>query len=207
MKNILCGDTEVITYLNRGDFSNASKKLLELQIKSWSLAEKGYKSLESIQTKTFHFEGFDIKVQFNPGRIISSSAKVDEKSIKERECFLCIENLPIEQKGLLFNDEYLILVNPFPIFPEHFTLPNLKHIPQRIHSFSRKNPFSALLDFSKNLSKFYTVFYNGPNCGASAPDHLHFQAGLKNFIPIEADFHQLKKGYQFRSAFPYAGFA
>ena len=146
--------------------------------------------LNSVQTKNFTYDGFEFKIQFNPGRIISSSAKVDAKSIQERKCFLCRENLPSQQKGILINDEYLILVNPFPIFPEHFTIPNIRHIPQRI-----KDSFSDLLIISKELSKYYTVFYNGPKCGASAPDHLHFQAGSKYFMPIDSEFQQLINDY------------
>ena len=121
-----------------------------------------------------------MKVQFNPGRYISTSAKVDEKSINDRKCFLCPANLPEEQKGILYEEEYLILGNPFPIFPEHFTIPNINHVPQQI-----KNNFPLMLKLTKDLSKHYVVLYNGPKCGASAPDHFHFQAGTKNFMPIE----------------------
>ncbi len=90
----------------------------------------------------------------------------------------------------MINEEYLILVNPFPIFPEHFTIPRISHISQSI-----KNAFVDLLEISKELSKYYCVFYNGPKCGASAPDHLHFQAGTKNFMPIDIEFQQLKNEY------------
>jgi hypothetical protein len=122
--------------------------------------------------------------------MISTSAKVDEKSIKERKCFLCFENLPQEQKCIIYKDEYIILVNPFPIFPEHFTLSNLKHQPQRI-----ADTFPFLLNFSKDLSKNYSVVYNGPKCGASAPDHLHFQAGTKGFMPLDDEFHLVKNEF------------
>ncbi len=187
---ILFINEELRQFINKDDYGGAAKILLEHQKKNWKQLAEGYKSLESVQTKNFEFDDFKIKIQFNPGRIISSSAKVDEKSIKERKCFLCYENLPPEQKGILYGNEYLILVNPFPIFPEHFTLPNINHFPQRIHDV-----FFQLLSFSKSMEKHYTVFYNGPNCGASAPDHLHFQAGNKLFMPIDDEFESLKKKY------------
>ena len=190
LEDILTDNSEINKYLNLNDYSEAAKKLLLQQKKDWQFASNGFESLKSVQTREFGFDGYKIKVQFNPGRIKSSSAKVDEKSIKERKCFLCLENLPSEQKGILLNEEYIILVNPFPIFPEHFTIPHVRHVPQSI-----KNSFIDLLEISKELSKYYTVFYNGPKCGASAPDHLHFQAGSKNFMPIDLEFQQLKNDY------------
>ncbi len=173
-----------------GNFGSAAKMLLESQKQTWTQLADGYKSLETIKVKTFYFDGFRIKAQFNPGRIISSSAKVDAASIKERKCFLCPENLPIEQKGIPYDKRYLILANPFPIFPEHFTIPDVKHTPQKIDG-----NIGGLLNLSKDISGNYMAFYNGPKCGASAPDHFHFQAGNKNFMPIGDDFHQLINEY------------
>jgi hypothetical protein len=190
LENILIDDPQITFWIDSEDFSEAAKILLKLQINDWELAAKGFRSLKSVQTKNFKFDGYEFKVQYNPGRIISSSAKVDDKSIKERKCFLCDESLPSEQKGILINDEYIILVNPFPIFPEHFTIPHIRHTPQRI-----ENSFSDLLDITKEISKYYTVFYNGPKCGASAPDHLHFQAGSKNFMPIDSEFRYLENEF------------
>ncbi len=171
----------------QNDYSLAAKFLFAQQHDSWSMNRNNYDMLRDVKVKSFRFGSYKIKVQFNPGRIISTSAQVDEKSIRERKCFLCIENLPAEQKGIIYNDEYIILVNPYPIFPEHFTLSNLKHQPQRI-----ADTFTYLLKFSKDLSKHYTVVYNGPKCGASAPDHLHFQAGSKGFMPMDDEFHLLR---------------
>ena len=185
LEDILINQPEINDFVNKNDYSEAAKKLLNKQKDDWQFAANGFESLKSVQTKEFNFDGYKFKVQFNPGRIKSSSAKVDDKSIKERKCFLCLENLPSEQKGILINEEYIILVNPFPIFPEHFTIPQVRHTPQSI-----KNSFIDLLEISKELSKYYTVFYNGPKCGASAPDHLHFQAGSKNFMPIDLEFEQ-----------------
>jgi hypothetical protein len=187
--DMLIKDPEIICCVKEGDYSNAAKKLIEIQKESWNILKAGYDSLVSIKTKTIQFEGFSFIIQFNPGRIISSSASTDEKSIKERKCFLCNVNRPVEQKGILI-DNYLLLVNPFPVFPEHFTIPYLDHIDQRI-----KNNFADLLYFSKILSGYYSVFYNGPQCGASAPDHLHFQAGNKSALPIIGEYDILKKEY------------
>ncbi|HEY3390224.1 MAG TPA: DUF4922 domain-containing protein, partial [Prolixibacteraceae bacterium] len=139
-------------------------------------------SLKNVKVKTFDFGDYNIDIQFNPERIVSSSAKVDSKSIETRPCFLCKKNLPPLQRGLSFNDEYIVLVNPFPIFPEHLTIPNVSHIDQRIIG-----NLGSMLDLAAGLDDF-VIFYNGPKCGASAPDHLHFQAGIKGFLPIEADF-------------------
>jgi len=171
-------------------FLNQAKTLAEEQKLYWEQCKNGYATLDSVEVKTFQFESFSIKVQVNPGRLISTSAKVDAKSINERKCFLCKNNLPDEQQAVEYKDDFLILVNPFPIFPEHFTLPSLHHVKQSI-----ENSIPVLLDFSKDLSPDYTAFYNGPRCGASAPDHLHFQAGTKNFMTIDGEYHPLKETY------------
>jgi ATP adenylyltransferase/5',5'''-P-1,P-4-tetraphosphate phosphorylase II len=110
---------------------------------------------------------------------------VDTQSIKARPCFLCSQNRPPQQKGLAFKSDYLILVNPFPIFPKHLTIPSIHHTPQQIQGH-----FEDMLELAKQL-KDYLVFYNGPKSGASAPDHFHFQAGNKAFLPVEDDFHNL----------------
>jgi len=164
------------------------QSLFQQQISEWDLARKNYASLKNVQIKAFSFGDFEIKVQFNPARIVSSGAKVDEKTIKERECFLCLKNLPPQQKSVDTGD-FTILVNPYPIFPEHFTIPRKEHIPQQIKPF-----FPDMLELAKSLDEFI-VFYNGPKCGASAPDHMHFQAGTKNFLPLVNDYRRLKAAH------------
>ena len=181
--------------LSEEEFNNSSSNsyldriqtLFRHQLKNWELAKTGYESLNSVQVREFHFDDFVIKVQFNPGRIISSAAKVDEKSIRERKCFLCYNNLPEHQKAITFENNFLILVNPYPIFPVHFTIPMLDHLPQLI-----EDNLQAMLSLTKAIGENYTVFYNGPKCGASAPDHMHFQAGLKNFMPIDWEYEIIK---------------
>jgi hypothetical protein len=181
---------DITKTIDRNDYSSAAKYLFAQQYDNWEINRNSYDILRDVKVKSFRFGSYKIKVQFNPGRIISTSAKVDEKSIKERKCFLCVENLPAEQKGIVYDNKYIILVNPFPIFPEHFTLANLKHQPQRI-----ADTFPYLLRFSRDLSKHYSVVYNGPKCGASAPDHLHFQAGSKGFMPMDDEFHLIKNEF------------
>ena len=155
------------------------------QISNWELARTNYEGLKTVQTKSFNFGDFDVSVQFNPARIISSGAKVDAKTISERKCFLCAENRPTEQKSIDLGT-YEILVNPFPIFPEHFTIPRKEHVEQQIKPY-----FAEMLQLAK-LMDGYLIFYNGPKCGASAPDHMHFQAGTKDFLPLVADYKRLK---------------
>ncbi|MCA2004468.1 MAG: DUF4922 domain-containing protein, partial [Ignavibacterium sp.] len=182
---------EILTELvSKNEIADAAKYLFELQCNDWKLCRDNYEQLKNVRIKKFQFEGYSIKAQFNPGRIVSTSAKVDPKSIQERKCFLCENNLPAEQKGILYKDEYIILINPFPIFPIHFTLTSIKHQPQRI-----EDTFTHLLNFSKDLSKHFTVIYNGPRCGASAPDHLHFQAGNKFFMPIDDEADLISNEY------------
>jgi len=165
-------------------------RLFEDQLQNWKLASDGYNSLKSVRKKIFMFDGFSIEAQFNAGRIVSSSAKVDDRSIKQRPCFLCQANLPKEQKAVKLFDDYILLVNPFPIFNKHFTIPLLKHVSQSIHA-----EFESLLNLSSLLGKNYSVFYNGPKCGASAPDHMHFQAGNFGFMLIENELESIIKKY------------
>ena len=187
---VLTEDLLIKNFVEENNYSDAAKRLFEIQKEQWQMLTEGYESLSTVKSKEFQFDGFKIKAQFNAGRMTSTSAKVDPKSISERKCFLCTENLPAEQKGILYNNKYIILCNPFPIFPTHFTLTYKEHQPQRII-----NTFTDMLDLSKDISKYYSVIYNGPRCGASAPDHLHFQAGNKFFMPIDDEFHQLKNEY------------
>ncbi|MBU0475603.1 MAG: DUF4922 domain-containing protein [Bacteroidetes bacterium] len=184
----IISDSDLRNYISGNSKSNKVEALLKLQIDSWVLVKINYNDLNLIKKKEFLFDGFEILVQFNPGRIVSSSAKVDAKSIGERPCFLCPKNLPFEQKGLVCKDDYLLLVNPFPIFEEHFTIPHFNHNPQEIYS-----NFGDMLAIAKELGEKYTLFYNGPQCGASAPDHMHFQASPKNAMPIENQTEYLNK--------------
>lgn len=158
------------------------------QLASWETARNNYAALSGVQVKELNVHGIPYKVQFNPARIVSSGAKVDAKSICERRCFLCPAHLPAEQEGILFEGHYNLLVNPFPIFPRHLTIPELEHVPQRIAP-----RFADMLELARQLTE-YTIFYNGPRCGASAPDHAHFQAGSRGFMPIETGWRKQVAG-------------
>ena len=160
-------------------------ELLHEQVSNWELARTNFAGLKTVRTKSFDFGDFEVKVQFNPARIVSSGAKVDAKTIAERKCFLCAENRPAEQNSVDAGN-YLVLVNPFPIFPEHFTIPRKEHVEQQIKPY-----FSDMLELAEALDD-YLIFYNGPRCGASAPDHMHFQAGTKDFLPLVNDYTRLK---------------
>lgn len=164
------------------NYSQSVEKLFENQVDEWELANANYKQLENVKTRSIDFDGFELLVQFNPGRITSSAAKVDARSIEARPCFLCGKNRPPQQRGLAFDPGMTLLVNPFPIFKKHLTIVAEEHIDQRI-----SGNFMTMLMLAKKLPD-YQIFYNGPQCGASAPDHFHFQAGNKGFLPIEKDF-------------------
>jgi hypothetical protein len=157
-----------------------SRLLLEQQKMTWPQLTRGYASLITVRLREIHCRGFSVWLQYNPGRIVSTWAKVDAQSIRERKCFLCVENLPGPQKGIVFKDEFLILCNPAPIFAEHFTISSVHHTPQILAPF-----IPTMLDLARDLSPRLAIFYNGPKCGASAPDHMHFQANPMGFIPVE----------------------
>ena len=188
LEQIAISETELAPFAPGNDQAGKAHALLEQQKGVWELLRTGYETLQSVRTKVLDFDGFQIKVQFNPGRLISTVAKVDATSIKERKCFLCTENLPPAQRGIPCDGEYLVLCNPFPIFPEHFTISSVRHTPQAI-----RDSFPTFLNLTRELGERYTVFYNGPRCGASAPDHLHFQAGNRAYLPIDAEYEILKK--------------
>lgn len=166
-----------------------TSQLFEDQITGWPLLGENWEKLDSVLLKSFNFGGFNIQVQFNPKRITSSAAKVDKGSIEKRPCFLCTANRPTEEDHVAFCNDYEILCNPFPIFRKHYTITHRDHIPQEIDS-----EFSRMLDMSKELPEL-AVFYNAPACGASAPDHLHFQAGSRGLMPIEDELESLREGY------------
>jgi hypothetical protein len=166
---------------------NMVRTFFQEQLAEWPLAKQNYEALKKVRVRELDLGGCSVRIQFNPERMRSSAAKVDVKSIQERKCFLCPANLPAEQRGIPFGTRYQILVNPFPIFPVHLTIPDMEHTDQLIY-----DRFGDMLDLAEALDDF-VVFYNGPKCGASAPDHLHFQAGNKGFLPLEKDVLTVKR--------------
>lgn len=151
------------------------------QQKTFGLARENYIRLKESVYRSIPINGFELKIQFNPSRILSTNAKVDPATIRNRKCFLCPENMPPEQEGLPYGERYKIFVNPYPIFEKHFTVPAIQHSPQLIDE-----RFEDLLALAFDFPG-YTVFYNGPECGASAPDHFHFQMAPRRVMPVEQD--------------------
>ena len=148
------------------------------QLRKWEDVESRYEELTSCETKRFDN---GLIIQHNPARIRSTGAKIDQQSVAARPCFLCASNRPKEQLSLSYSKHYELLVNPYPILPIHFTLPHREHTPQRIYDH-----FTDILDMARSLQGLF-VFYNGPQSGASAPDHLHFQAAARGYVPLERE--------------------
>src|SRR5205814_2261963 len=138
------------------DFGSRAHQLLVEQREEWPMLRRDYASLPAVQARTIEFDDFRIVLQYNPARLISSAAKVDAKSVRERKCFLCTPNLPRDQRGLDFGREYVILCNPFPIFPEHFTIPHKEHRHQQI-----AGNLDIMLQLAQQMASRYTIFYNG----------------------------------------------
>jgi diadenosine tetraphosphate (Ap4A) HIT family hydrolase len=176
-------------------------ELFAQQQSTWQQMAEGYASLEFIRIREIICNGCTVKVQFNPKRIISTGADVDPAIINKRKCFLCLENLPEAQQGIQYRDDFLILCNPVPIFPRHFTISSIRHIPQDF-----KFSVDTMLDIARDISPDYSIFYNGPECGASAPDHLHFQATPRRAIPVEWDAVDVRRRKRFYYKNHVAGF-
>ena len=155
------------------------------QLSQWPLACGNFRALKDVSVREVEIGGLTVKLQFNPARIVSSAAKTSKEELAKRKCFLCRENRPAEQIMIKFEGrkgkKYDILVNPYPIFPDHLVIAKSKHTDQSIW-----HRYIDMLDLSKKYSG-YTFFYNGPKCGASAPDHHHFQGAPKGLMPLEND--------------------
>lgn len=175
--------------LLRSQLANDTQAFIHDQLSTWELARKNHQALADVQTRFLSVGETTFTVQFNPARIRSTGAKLDAKSIQERPCFLCRENQPIEQQALKVAPHYHLCVNPYPILPEHVTIPCCDHIRQEL-------PAGFLQDLKqlfKKLPEGYAVFYNGASSGASAPDHLHYQGAPQCHIPLVAQYEQWEK--------------
>ena len=161
-----------------------SQRFFESELKTWPDAAARYQALaEQVQMRDLPLGGdIRLRVQFNPSRIVSTGASIDAATLERRPCFLCSENRPAQQHALRAVRGMSLLVNPFPILPRHFTLPSLRHEPQRLGEH-----FLTMQRLAWNMPSLM-VFYNGPLCGASCPDHLHLQAGSRGVAPLEADW-------------------
>ena len=154
------------------------------QLEVWTDARHRFRDLKHVETRQFSDQ---LKLQWNPARIVSTGAKIDKKTLGERPCFLCDKNRPKEQMSKQIDEKFHLLVNPFPILPVHFTIPARKHQPQLIYkNYGEMHRFIS-------LHSDLMVFYNGPKCGASAPDHLHFQAGTNGILPLQTNWQRLSR--------------
>lgn len=154
------------------------------QLEVWTDARHRFRDLKHVETRQFSDQ---LKLQWNPARIVSTGATIDKKTLGERPCFLCDKNRPKEQMSKQIDEKFHLLVNPFPILPVHFTIPARKHQPQLIYkNYGEMHRFIS-------LHSDLMVFYNGPKCGASAPDHLHFQAGTNGILPLQTNWQRLSR--------------
>lgn len=157
------------------------EKLYLDQVRNFELARKNFLALKEVVYRPIPCGEFTIRLQYNPARMISTNANIDAVTLQSRKCFLCKPHMPEQQQGIPFRKRYHIFINPYPIFKKHFTVPSDQHVPQLI-----ENRFEDMLDLAFELRN-YTIFYNGPACGASAPDHFHFQIAPREEMPLETD--------------------
>lgn len=155
-----------------------ARNLLARQQAAWPQLHAGYAALEALRVRQVQVAERVILLQCNPQRIKSTGAEIDPAAINARPCFLCPPNLPPAQQAIRYYHHFLVLCNPFPIFSPHFTIAHIQHLPQ-----SLSGVWPSLLQLTRDFHPDFALLYNGPQCGASAPDHLHFQAVPKKAIP------------------------
>ncbi len=163
------------------DYSKAIDRLFTRQLRDWDVAGRNYAALSNVDTRVLQLGEACVTLQYNPERRRSSAAAIDKQSLDHRACFLCSEHQPAKQKTVLWGGHYKIQVNPYPIFKRHLTIADLRHVPQQL-----SGRVGDMLQLASALPDF-VIFYNGPRCGASAPDHAHFQAGAKGEMPLPAE--------------------
>jgi hypothetical protein len=178
----IIGDAELKHFIKAGnitDYRTRVKALLAQQQETWPMLRQAAADFSEIEYKKLIVKGSEVFAQFNPKRIVSTAAPVDQAAIKQRPCFLCVENLPPEEKGISFGEELVVLCNPFPVLRDHLVISSRRHVPQTI-----RGNFDRQLDLTLELGDKWFTIYNGPRCGASAPDHLHFQACSREILPL-----------------------
>ena len=163
------------------------QRFFNRQLEKWEAARQRYHDLRNVKMRELAVGASSIQVQWNPARMVSTGAKMDAKTLAERPCFLCEQNRPKEQFKKVVDNQWELLVNPFPILPQHYTIPSVKHQPQRI--------LDNYVEIHKLLEEYpeLMVFYNGPHCGASAPDHAHLQAGTSGRVPLQLSWQRLSR--------------
>ena len=176
-KQDILADSKLMRFFNR-------------QVETWEDARKRYRELQGVKTRELQYEDQTLMLQFNPARMTSTGANIDKQALAKRPCFLCECNRPEEQFKKVIDERFELLVNPYPILPTHFTIPSIKHEPQRI-----KGNFGEMMKILTDYPDMM-VFYNGPKCGASAPDHAHFQAGTTGMLPLQRSWQRLSRNLQ-----------
>ena len=182
--------------MRRGQAKKEADEFTDTQFKKWELCRKNHEALKDIKTKCLNINGNEIKVQFNPARAVSTLAKLDKSSINARPCFLCTKNKPEEQDSISIDAgmKFSIRINPYPILPGHLTISSEEHIPQTLADKAEMQlPMKILQKIEDYFGQGYAIFYNGAKCGASAPDHFHFQAARKKDIPFIAQWNEIFK--------------
>ena len=172
----------------------AGDLFIENQLAKWQTARTNHEALNQIETRRFELAGNTITVQFNPARAVSTCAKVDKSSIEARKCFLCPENKPNEQDEIIISldEPFSLRINPYPILPEHLTISSLKHQDQVLADKTiRQLPGKLISWLEEYFASGYVLFYNGAKCGASAPDHFHFQAVKQSDVPVIQQWERL----------------
>ena len=157
------------------------------QLRLWPETRERYRDLSHVHTRELNVGTSTFEVQFNPARIRSTGASISREALAARPCFLCKENRPKEQLAKIQDTDFELLVNPFPILPMHFTIPTRRHQPQQIRGL-----YGEMMQMLKHYPEL-TVFYNGPLCGASAPDHAHLQAGSSGVLPLQKEWQRLSR--------------
>lgn len=172
----------------------AGDLFIENQLAKWQTARTNHEALNQIETRRFELAGNTITVQFNPARAVSTCAKVDKSSIEARKCFLCPENKPNEQDEIIISldEPFSLRINPYPILPGHLTISSLKHQDQVLADKTiRQLPGKLVNWLEEYFASGYVLFYNGAKCGASAPDHFHFQAVKQSDVPVIQQWERL----------------
>lgn len=172
----------------------AGDLFIENQLAKWQIARTNHEALNQIETRRFELAGNTITVQFNPARAVSTCAKVDKSSIEARKCFLCPENKPNEQDEIIISldEPFSLRINPYPILPGHLTISSLKHQDQVLADKTiRQLPGKLISWLEEYFASGYVLFYNGAKCGASAPDHFHFQAVKQSDVPVIQQWERL----------------
>jgi hypothetical protein len=189
LENLLLGRAALTPYLTdilSRSLTSSVRALIAQQLEHWPALKKAHAELQQSLYRTVQLQDLSVTLQCNPGRMISAGAPVDKASISRRPCFLCQHNLPPEQRALLYGEEWLILNNTAPLFPDHLVISCTEHRLQRIEP-----ALPAMIGLTRELDFTFTAFYNGSACGASAPDHLHFQMAPAGAIPLVEQVKQL----------------